>query len=51
MQMSLVGPATLIAGVLTQRFGVQTAFGTFSIILTAIALLALLFVPRLRRLD
>jgi MFS family permease len=51
MQMSFVGPATLVAGILTQRVGVQTAFGTFSIILTAVALLALLFVPRLRRLD
>ena len=51
MQMSFVGPTTLLAGILTQRVGVQTAFGAFSIVLIVIALLALLFVPRLRNLD
>jgi len=51
MQMSFVGPTTLLAGILTQRVGVQTAFGAFSIVLTVMALLALLFVPRLRNLD
>lgn len=51
MQMSFVGPAVWVAGMLTEAFGVQRAFGSFSILLVIISLLTLLFVPRLRRLD
>jgi len=51
MEFGLTSFATFAAGVLTETIGVQWAVGGFAIVLVFLSILALPFVPRLRRLD
>lgn len=51
MQFGLTSFGAFTAGVLTESVGVQWAVGGFAIILVVISILALVFVPRLRKLD
>jgi len=51
MQFGLNSFGTFIAGLLAEGVGVQWAIGGFAAVLVFVAILALTFVPRLRRLD
>lgn len=51
MQFGLSSFGTFAAGLLTEAMGVQWAVGGFAMVLVLIAVLALVFVPRLRKLD
>jgi MFS family permease len=51
MQFGFTSFSTFLAGLLTQRIGVQLAIGSFAIILAVVSMLVLVFVPRIRRLD
>jgi len=51
IQFGLTSFGTMLAGFLTDRIGVQWAIGGFAIFLLICLLLALVFVPRIRKLD
>ncbi len=51
MNFGLTNIGVFIAGLLADTIGVQWAVGGFALILVAIAFLALVFVPQIRRLD
>ncbi|MDO8687754.1 MAG: MFS transporter [Dehalococcoidales bacterium] len=51
LEFGLSSFATFGAALLTEAIGVQWAVGGFAIVLVLISILALVFVPRLRRLD
>jgi MFS family permease len=51
MQFGLMGFGAFGAGLLTEVVGVQWAVGGFAAVLVPVTLLAMAFVPRLRRLD
>lgn len=51
MQFGFASLSTFLAGILAEGVGVQWAVGSLAIILIAVTLAAVLFVPRLRKLD
>jgi len=51
MEFGLMGFGVFGAALLTERLGVQWAVGGFAIVLAFLAILALLFLPRIRKLD
>ncbi|MDP2729732.1 MAG: MFS transporter [Dehalococcoidales bacterium] len=51
MQLGLASFGSFAAGVLAEAIGVQWAIGGFAIILVFVSIMALSFVPRLRRLE
>ncbi|MFH1639174.1 MAG: MFS transporter [Chloroflexota bacterium] len=51
MQMGLASLGTFAAGLLTEAMGVQLAIGGFAAVLVLLSILALAFVPRIRRLE
>ena len=51
MQFGLSSFGTFAAGLLAESMGVQWAVGGFAIVLALVTILALVFVPRLRKLD
>ncbi len=51
MEFGLTSFGSFGAGMLAQAVGVQWALGGFAIVLALISLLALIFIPRLRRLE
>jgi len=51
MEFGLASFATFTAGLLAEAVGIQWAIGGFAMVLVLISILALAFVPRLRKLD
>ncbi len=51
MQFGLMGFATFVAGLLAEAFNTQWAIGGFAMVLAFIAILALIFIPKVRRLE
>jgi MFS family permease len=51
MQFGLMSVGTFIAGLLAESMGVQWAVGGFAAVLVLVSVLALAFLPRLRKLD
>lgn len=51
LEFGLSSLGTFVAGLLAQSMGVQWAIGGFAIVLVFLSILALAFLPRLRRLD
>jgi len=51
MEFGLMSFGTFAAGLLTEAVGVQWALGSFSLILTLLSLIALLFLSRIRNLE
>lgn len=51
MQFGLMGFATFIAGLLAEAFDTRWAIGGFAMVLAFIAILALIFIPKVRRLE
>jgi MFS family permease len=51
MDFGLMGFGSFAAGLLAETIGVQWALGSFAMVLTLLFILALVFIPRIRRLD
>ena len=51
MQFGLTSFGAFAAGLLTEVVGVQVAVGSFALLLTALSILAIIFLPRIRNLD
>lgn len=51
MNFGLMGFGVFAAGVLAEAFGVQWAIGGFAAVLAVMSVLALIFIPRIRKLD
>ena len=51
MEFGLTSFGTFAAGLIAEAIGVQWAVGGFAMLLAIISILALVFVPRIRRLD
>ncbi|MFC2071849.1 MFS transporter [Chloroflexota bacterium] len=51
MEFGMTGFSSFAAGLLTEAIGIQWSVGGFAVILVIIALLTLVFIPRIRRLD
>jgi len=51
MQFGLASFGTFVAGLLAEAFGVQRAVGGFAVVLIVLSILALVFLPRIRKLD
>ena len=51
MQFGFTSFSTFLAGVLAEGVGVQWATGSFAIVLAIIAVLVILFIPRIRRMN
>ncbi len=51
MEFGLMSFGAFAAGLMTEAIGVQWALGSFAMVLTFLSILALAFVPRIRKLD
>ncbi len=51
MQFGIMSLSTFLAGVLAEGVGIQWSIGGFAIVLVATSLLALAFIPRIRKLE
>lgn len=51
MEFGFISLGTFIAGLLTEQVGVQWALGSFGIILAILSIMAILFAPRVRKLN
>jgi len=51
MEFGLMGFGVFAAGLMAEAIGIQWAVGGFAIVLASLSLLALLFLPRIRKLD
>ncbi|MEE8414511.1 MAG: MFS transporter [Dehalococcoidales bacterium] len=51
MQFGFTSFGAFAAGLLAEKVGVQTAVGSFALILVALSVLAIIFLPRIRNLD
>ena len=51
MQFGLSSFGTFAAGLIGQKYGVQWAVGSFAMLLIVLAIVALIFIRRLRKLD
>ncbi len=51
MQFGLTSFGAFVAGLLAEKVGIQIAVGSFGLILVALSILAIIFLPRIRNLD
>ena len=51
MQFGLTSFSTFLAGVMSDHIGVEWSVGGFALVLILVSALAIIFIPRIRRLD